>query len=231
MVELEQAMPHKRIILTLFALCIVSILSTLSLNTKMKKICRSVVVCGPSGVGKGTLISRLLGEYPNRIGLSVSHTSRSPRDGEIDGFHYHFVTREQLENDIRSGPVPYLEYASVHSNLYGTRQDAVDSIHQQNKLCLLDLDTNGVKSVKTKQFDAKYLFIAPPSFSSLENQLRGRGTESEDKILIRLRNAKEQIEYGTREGNFDKVVVNHDLETCYNEIRSILEGWFPFICS
>lgn len=193
----------------------------------MIKLCKSVVICGPSGVGKGTIINKLLCAYPDKLGLSVSHTSRAPRLGEIDGQHYHFVSRENLEKDIESGPIKFLEYAKVHSNLYGTRADAVEQVHRDGKLCLLDLDTKGVHQFKLSNFPAKYLLIIPPSIEVLESRLRSRGTESEDSIRLRVTNAKDEIQYGMVQGNFDAVVVNDNLDETYRDVLSCLKNWFP----
>lgn len=193
---------------------------------------QSLVICGPSGAGKGTLIHRLLQEYPSLFALSVSHTSRAPRPGEVDGVHYHFRPLEELRRDMESGSIPFIETASVHGNLYGTRQDAVDSIHAQGKICVLDVDVRGVKSIKAKQFPGKYLFIRPPTLSDLETRLRNRGTETEASLQLRLRNAQEEMEYGeARTANatllhFNHVLVNDHLEDAWSELHSLLRTWF-----
>ena len=101
--------------------------------------CLQVVVTGPSGVGKGTLIGRLIKERPDKVGFSVSHTTRGPRPGEVDGTHYHFVSRDVMEEKIAAGD--FIEYARVHTNIYGTSKQAVYNVQAQNKTCLLDIDT------------------------------------------------------------------------------------------
>jgi guanylate kinase len=166
-------------------------------HTNVTKPFQSLVICGPSGSGKGTLIQKILETYPNSFQLSVSHTSRSPRPGEIDGYHYHFKSLEYIENDIKNGKIPYIEYAYVHNNLYGTRQDAVDMIHDQKKVCILDVDVNGVKQLKNVHFHGKYLFIRPLTLNDLEKRLRKRNTENESTILLRLENAKKELEYAS----------------------------------
>eukprot|EP01039_Chlorochromonas_danica_P001897 gene1896-2075_t len=192
----------------------------------------SVVICGPSGAGKGTLIHRLLTVHPQTFALSVSHTSRGPRPGEIDGFHYHFRSLDYIQKDIQSGAIPYLEHANVHGNLYGTRLDAVQVIHQRGKICVLDVDVNGVKQIKAKQFPAKYIFIRPPSLDDLEHRLRGRNTETEKAIQTRLHNARLELEYGASfddkgKQTFDKVIVNGDLEVAWKELEHTISTWFP----
>ena len=99
---------------------------------------RPVVVCGPSGVGKGTLLNRLMAEHPESFGFSVSHTTRQPRAGEVDGVHYHFVKKEDMEAAITRGE--FIEYARVHSNMYGTSVKGVEDVRAAGKTCLLDID-------------------------------------------------------------------------------------------
>jgi len=179
-----------------------------------------VVVCGPSGVGKGTLLGRLMKDYPDDFGFSVSHTTRQPRPGEQDGIHYHFVTKNEMEAMIGEGG--FIEYAHVHSNIYGTSVDAVREVSHQDKTCLLDIDVQGAELVKKTDLAARFLFIAPPSFDDLETRLRGRGTEAEDKIQLRLQNAKVELAYLEKQGFFDAIVVNDDFETAYARMKEIL---------
>ncbi|KAJ1434715.1 P-loop containing nucleoside triphosphate hydrolase protein [Ochromonadaceae sp. CCMP2298] len=142
------------------------------MRARIPGICKSLVICGPSGVGKGTLIGKLLAQYPAKFGLSVSHTSRLPRPGEVDGEHYHFVEVGAIRRDIEAGPFKYLEHATVHANLYGTREDDVERVHAAGKVCVLDVDSNGVRQIKSISYPAKMVFIAPPSIDELEARLR-----------------------------------------------------------
>jgi guanylate kinase len=199
------------------------------LQFAMNQLCRSVVICGPSGVGKGTIINKLLHAYPSKFGLSISHTSRKPRIGETDGQHYHFLSREELENDIQNGPIKFLEFAQVHANLYGTRKDAVERVHSDGKICVLDLDTKGVQQFKSSNFPAKYIFITAPSIEILESRLRSRGTENEESVLLRINNAKKEMQYGVEPGQFDTVLVNESIEETYKNVLSCLKVWFPFM--
>lgn len=194
----------------------------------MNKLVKTLVVTGPSGVGKGTLIGKLLTDYPTKFGKSVSRTSRKPREGEIDGVHYHFVDKDFLLNDINHGKYKYIEHAEVHSNIYGTRSDEVTKVHAANKICVLDVDCQGAKSIKNSGIPAKYLFVSPKSMEQLEARLRGRKSETEEQIALRLRNAKGEMEYGLKEGNFDAVLVNDDLEVAYRDLLTLLRVWFPF---
>ena len=186
-----------------------------------------IVFAGPSGVGKGTLVKKLMDKFPKSFGFSVSHTTRAPRPGEEDGVHYNFVGKAAMEEDISKGM--FIEYAHVHTNIYGTSIAAVDKVKSQGKICILDIDIQGVQSVKKSSLEAKYLFINPPSSEALEERLRGRGTETEEKIQVRLKNALGELDFGKGEGNFDASVTNDDLEKCFNEIVTIIDGWYPSV--
>ena len=184
-----------------------------------------IVFAGPSGVGKGTIVKKLMDKWPSKFGFSVSHTTRAPRPGEENGVHYNFVEKATMEEEIKKGM--FIEYANVHVNIYGTSIAAVEKVKAEGKVCILDIDIQGVKSVKNSSLEAKYLFIMPPSITSLENRLRGRGTETEDKIEVRMKNAVTEMDFGKGEGNFDAVVTNDNLEECFDEIVKIIHGWFP----
>ncbi|KAJ0982319.1 hypothetical protein J5N97_010574 [Dioscorea zingiberensis] len=181
---------------------------------------KTVVISGPSGVGKGTLISKLMKEFPSTFGFSVSHTTRMPREKEMDGVHYHFTERSKMEKDIREGK--FLESALVHGNLYGTSIEAVETVTDSGKTCILDIGVQGARSVRASSLEAIFIFICPPSFEELEKRLRARGTESEEQVQKRLRNASAELEQGKLPGLFDYVLVNDDLETCYGDLKKIL---------
>jgi len=184
-------------------------------NTK-----RPVVVCGPSGVGKGTLLAKLMAEFPEEFGFSVSHTTRAPRPGEQPGVHYHFTSKPEMEAAIARGE--FIEHANVHSNLYGTSVAAVQAVAEAGKTCLLDIDVQGAELVKRTPLNARFVFIAPPSMQVLEERLRGRGTETEEKIQVRLQNARTEMAYRDKPGFFEKVIVNDDLECAYSELKCFL---------
>lgn len=184
-----------------------------------------IAIAGPSGVGKGTLIGKLMEKYPKIFGFCTSHTTRAPRPGEENGIHYHFATKPQMEEMIDKGQ--FVEHAKVHTNLYGTSFQAVEKVRSEGKVCILDIDIQGVANVKKSTLDCKYLFIAPPSLEDLSKRLKGRGTETPDKIHVRMENAKGEMEYGMKEGNFDAIVTNNDLKVCMTEVLTVLQGWFP----
>ncbi|KAM4079544.1 hypothetical protein ACJW30_09G124100 [Castanea mollissima] len=181
---------------------------------------KPVVISGPSGVGKGTLISMLMKEFPSMFGFSVSHTTRAPRNIEKDGTHYHFTERSVMEKDIKDGK--FLEFASVHGNLYGTSVEAVEVVADAGKRCILDIDVQGARSVRASSLEAIFIFVSPPSMEELEKRLRARGTETEEQILKRLRNARAEMEQGKSSGIFDHILYNDNLEECYENLKELL---------
>lgn len=181
---------------------------------------KPIVISGPSGVGKGTLISMLMKEFPSMFGFSVSHTTRAPRNMEKDGVHYHFTEKSVMEKEIKSGK--FLEFASVHGNLYGTSVEAVEVVADAGKRCILDIDVQGARSVKASSLEAIFIFVCPPSMEELEKRLRDRGTETEEQILKRLRNAQAEIEQGKSSNIFDFILYNDNLEECYDRLKKLL---------
>lgn len=180
----------------------------------------ALVVNGPSGVGKGTLIQKLRDNFPDKFGFSVSHTTRGPREGEVDGQHYHFSTHAEMEALIAGDG--FVEYAHVHGNIYGTSKQAVSRVTESGKICILDIDVQGAQSVKKSGINAHYVFVKPPSFEELEHRLRGRGTESEEAIRKRLTNAYDELAFADTPNFYDTIIINSDLETAYRELCACL---------
>ncbi|CAI2180221.1 9218_t:CDS:2, partial [Funneliformis geosporum] len=166
---------------------------------------RPVVVSGPSGSGKSTLLKRLFKDYPDKFGFSVSHTTRSPRQGEENGVHYHFVSRDEFVKLVNQNQ--FIEHAEFSGNLYGTSIEAVRSVSSLGKICILDIELNGVKSVKRTDLNARFVFIKPPSLESLKERLLGRNTETEESIQARLDAAKEELAYADQEGSHDIIII------------------------
>ncbi|XP_043255708.1 guanylate kinase isoform X3 [Colletes gigas] len=181
---------------------------------------RPLILCGPSGSGKSTLIKQLFEEFPDKFGYSISHTSRQPRPGEIDGQHYYFTTKEKMQKEIEQGE--FIETATYSGNLYGTSKRAVEDVQKAGKMCILDIDMQGVKQIKQSSLNPLYVFIKPPSLNELEKRLRDRQTETEDSLQRRLSVARTEIEYGEQLGNFDMVIENDDLPKAYNKLREFI---------
>lgn len=178
-----------------------------------------IVIVAPSGTGKSTLIKRLKSEFPQLL-ESVSFTTRKPREGETNGVHYNFVEREEfIAMKDRDG---FLEWAEVHGNFYGTGKEFVEKQLAEGATLLFDLDVQGTDSFKSFFGQrAQVIFIAPPSVETLEARLKGRGTETEESLKIRLENAKNELK---RKDDYDNCVVNDDLERAYAELKDVVEG-------
>ena len=176
------------------------------------------VISGPSGAGKGTLVERILDGHPD-ITLSISATTRQPREGEVDGVHYHFMSVDKFEDVIAHDG--FIEWAQVHSNYYGTPLAPIEQHLAAGDTVLLEIDVQGAFQVLDKLPQAKLVFIAPPSIEELERRLRGRGTETEEVIAQRLANAKGEMEASK---DYDFVIVNDDLERATKELARVLES-------
>jgi len=175
------------------------------------------VFSGPSGVGKGTLNARLFEEFGEQIAFSVSATTRAPREGEIDGKHYFFISRQEFENRIANND--FLEYAQFAGNCYGTPKSYVMNLLEQGKNVLLEIEVQGAMQVKARMPECVSIFILPPSFDELERRLRGRGTETEEKVLARLETARGELEYAPQ---YTYQIVNGgDLDVAYQELRHV----------
>lgn len=180
---------------------------------------RLIVIYGPSGTGKSTLLKKLFADYPDKFGFSVSSTTRSPRPGEVNGKDYNFVKTERFQEMI--GQKKFIEWAQFSGNYYGTTIDSVKQVMDSGKVCLLDIDMQGVKAVKQTDLNARFLFIAPPSLEDLEKRLRGRGTETEESINKRLEAAQREMDYAATDAN-DQVLVNDDLDKAYAELKRFI---------
>ncbi|TFA99339.1 Guanylate kinase [Trichoderma ghanense] len=181
---------------------------------------RPIVVSGPSGVGKGTLYGMLFDRHPDTFALSVSHTTRAPRPGEVDGVHYHFVSMEAFEDLIaRDG---FVENAKYGRNRYGTSKMTIEEQTKKGKVVVLDIEMEGVKQIKQSGISARYVFIAPPSIETLEKRLRGRGTETEQSIQERLAQAQKELDFSKTPGVHDIIIVNDDLESAYKKFEEFV---------
>ncbi|KAL0901634.1 hypothetical protein ABMA27_006845 [Loxostege sticticalis] len=181
---------------------------------------RPLVLCGPSGSGKSTLLKRLLKEFPDKFGFSVSHTTRNPRPGEKDGVHYHFTNKEDMTAAVAKGE--FIETATFSGNMYGTSKRAVDDVRRTGKICVLDIEIEGVKQVKTTDLDPLLVFVMPPSIEELERRLRARNTECEEALRKRLDTAIREIEFGKQPGNFHIIIMNDNLDKAYTDLREFI---------
>ena len=176
------------------------------------------IVAAPSGAGKTSLVKGLLEREPG-ISLSVSHTTRSPRPGELDGKHYHFVERAEFKALVAQDA--FLEHADVHGNCYGTSKAAVEPILARGGDVLLEIDFQGARLVRRQLPSAVGIFILPPSRTELERRLRARAQDSADVIARRLENSREEIAHVDE---FDYVLVNEDFETTLAGLLAIVRS-------
>ena len=177
-----------------------------------------LVISGPSGTGKSTVIGRLM-QQMDGLEFSVSATTRAPRPGECDGVDYFFVTRERFDEMVENDEL--LEHATFVGNSYGTPRSQVEARLEQGITVILDIEVQGAAQVKEKMPEAVTVFLAPPSLEALEQRLRGRGTETEEKICQRLETAKKELLLAP---TYDFTVINNIPEQAAGEIRAILEG-------
>ncbi|XP_074627539.1 guanylate kinase-like isoform X1 [Acropora palmata] len=178
---------------------------------------RPLVLCGPSGCGKSTLTNRLLKDHPNKFGFSISHTTRGPRPGEVNGREYYFTDRVSMQKSVDAGE--FIEWAIYNGNMYGTSKKAIQDVLDSGKACVLDIDMQGVKKMKNSGVDCYYIFVKTPSLEELEKRLRSRGTETEESLLKRLEIAKKELAFAETPGNFNRVIINDDLDRAYNEFH------------
>lgn len=174
------------------------------------------VISGSSGVGKGTVIKKFLEKHPE-VKLSVSCTTRAPREGEEHGVNYFFLKPEEFKNCVNNNE--FLEWAEFSGNMYGTKKDYVKKCLSDGNNLILEIDTKGALNVKSIMKDAILIFILPPSFEELEARLRGRHTETEEAIQKRLASTKLEMENSKK---FDYQVVNDSIENAVEALEKIM---------
>ena len=202
--------------------------STTSSSAVSSSQYRPLCICGPSGVGKGTLLTRLFADFPSVFGKKVSHTTRAPRAGEVDGSSYYFVSKEEFERGIAAGE--FIEFAYVHGNIYGTSVESVRRIASSGRVCVLELDVQGAEAILRTSLNAFFFFILPPSFDSLKERLVGRGSESDDTIAVRLDTAKKELQFAERRSDiFHAKIVNDDLDKAYQQLKDEIKKCYPGI--
>ena len=185
----------------------------------MERTSRLFVVSGPSGAGKGTLVARIRAERPD-LALTVSATTRSPREGEVADVSYHYLSEEDFSKKIDEGA--FLEWADVHGHRYGTLKSEVLTSIEAGRSVILEIDVQGGFNVRKEYPEAVLIFVAPPSHEVLEARLRGRGSEDEGQIRLRLANAAREMEQAAR---YDAVVINDDLDQATHELLRLIERY------
>lgn len=179
---------------------------------------KTFIITGPSGVGKGTIIKELFQRQKN-LYFSVSATTREPRPGEVDGTHYHFLTKETFLAWIADNA--FLEHAEYVGNHYGTPKKYVDEAMERGEDVILDIEVQGADQVYENRPETVRIFIIPPSWEELRRRLLGRGTEDAAKVQSRLLRAKEELSYAQ---HYDYIVVNDSLEKAVEEIQAIIKA-------
>lgn len=185
------------------------------------------VFVGPSGVGKGTILSKVRKEFGSQISVAVSHTTRLAREGEIDGVHYHFVSQGKFEEMVSNGE--FIENKTFASNSYGTSSKAVEDIAAKNQVCFLEIDIHGAIALKKRCFLCRFVFIktSGDTLEMLRQRLDGRGTESEAQIDLRLQSAEKELDFLSKNPDFfDLVLNNDDIDDATKELCDKLSEWY-----
>ena len=184
----------------------------------MKNFKKLIIITGPSGVGKGTVVKELLDRNKD-IWLSISATTRNPRVGEKDGLNYYFISEERFKDMIDKKE--FLEWAQFAGNYYGTPLSTVNEKIEKGFIVLLEIEVEGAKQIKEKFPEALSIFLLPPSKAELEKRIRNRGTEKEEAINRRLSRANYEI---ASSGEFDFVLTNHDVDETVKEVFKIIKS-------
>jgi guanylate kinase len=178
---------------------------------------RVTVLAGPTAVGKGTVSADVRARYPE-VAISVSATTRRPRPGEVDGVHYHFVSDAEFDAMIEQGEL--LEWALVHGRQRsGTPRHAVETAVRSGRPVLLEIDIQGARQIRTTYPQARFVFLAPPSWDELVSRLVGRGTEDDEERERRLATARVEL---AAEPEFDRTIVNHDVRQAADDLVSLM---------
>ncbi|PJJ40412.1 guanylate kinase [Hallerella succinigenes] len=177
------------------------------------------VMSAPSGAGKTTLKDLVIKEFPDMV-YSISATTRAPREGEVDGTHYFFKSRDEFKRMIENNEL--VEWNEVHGNFYGTPKSFVEKMLSEGKRVLFDLDVFGKVNFDKVYPEAIGILILPPSLEILEQRLRNRHTDSDEVISLRLHNARKEIEFAKQNGKYEYKIVNDNLNDAVNQLRKIL---------
>ncbi|MBI5094770.1 MAG: guanylate kinase [Candidatus Hydrogenedentes bacterium] len=176
------------------------------------------VVSAPSGGGKRTVLRKVL-DRDGKAEYGVSATTRPPRPGEVEGQDYFFLSQDEFQRRIKAGE--FVEWADVHGNLYGTLRSELKRVTASGRDVFLELDVQGMRNLRNAGIDAVSIFIMPPSLDALEARLRGRGTNDERDIAVRMRNAEAELD---ARKEFDYVVINDDVDTAVADVEAIVRA-------
>jgi guanylate kinase len=177
-----------------------------------------LVISGPSGAGKGTLVAKLLDQDPS-FAFSVSVTTRKKRENEIEDLHYHFISEEEYDKLLEDDA--FIEHATVHGHRYGTLKSEVYARMEKGQNVLLDIDPQGARTIMEKEKDCVSVFILPPSYHELKVRLHTRNTENEEEIARRLRNAKGEID---QMGRYRYLIVNENRELAFDQLMAVVRA-------
>lgn len=175
-----------------------------------------IVISGPSGAGKGTICKSFL-ERNSEVAISVSATTRSPRNGEVDGINYYFMSKEQFKEKIEAND--FLEYAEVYDNFYGTPKSNVEQLLESGKDVILEVDIQGALKVKENTEEGVFIFILPPSMEELKARIIKRGSETSESLMKRFESAYKEINFISR---YNYAVVNDEVETAVDKLEAIV---------
>ncbi len=180
----------------------------------------NIVLSSPSGAGKTTITKKLSQKYPN-IKISISHTTRKPRPNEIDGVDYHFVNKDKFEKLIKDNN--FYEHAKIFDNYYGTSKESVNKLHKENYDVVFDIDWQGTKKLSEyKELNLIRIFILPPDKSELKKRLINRNQDNEEIVKKRLKQYENDVQHWF---DYDYVVINNDLESCFSQIEKIINSY------
>ena len=177
-----------------------------------------IIISGPAGTGKTESCKLLKKKLPN-LNIIVSHTTRKPRPGELEGVDYHFISKEEFEVKIKENK--FLEWAKVHTNYYGISFESIEITQDKEFDILLELDIQGIKTLRKMSFNGIFILILPPSINEMTKRLKNRGTETEESIEIRIKNGKEEIKNYKK---FDYIITNYEVEQTTESILAIIRA-------
>ena len=194
-------------------------------NSQRPETNKVLVVVGPSGVGKDTLMQKVFDKHPNVFRKGVTHTSRKMREGEQEGYNYHYVTEEEFLKLKDEGK--FVEFNYYNKNYYGLSKMELENQSKGDKILYVIIDINGAKNVNKAKIPANYVAILPPNEETLNERLKGRGTESEEVIKGRLETAKTELKKIKKCGFFNHKVINSDLDKAVLDMEKFLKSVYP----